>query len=233
MLRIALRVDDDMRQSTETKLQLYDRSTSGHSYKARLLLAFLEIPYEKVDVPLDGGRNNVDGAYSALNPRGQIPTLVHGELVLWGSTAILTYLAFQFDPTKTWLPEQPASIGRVMQWLELAQNEVTSGLFRARAIRRFGYSGDLEQASRDGTKALEVLNQELKDHDWLSAEHPTIADIGCFPYVALASEGGFDLSGYRGICQWIDRFKRLPRFTAMPGIDRPDLGDQRPSFSQA
>ncbi len=222
-----------MRQSPETKLWLYDRSTSGNSYKARLLLSFLSIPYQKVDISLDSGRNKIDAGYLALNPRGQIPTLVHGQVVLWGSTAILSYLASQFDPEKTWLPEQPAAIGEVMQWLELAQNEVTSGLFRARAIHRFGYSGDLEQASRDGAKALEVLDQALKDRDWLAAAHPTIADIACFPYAALAPEGGFDLSGYRRICEWIDRFRRLPRFEAMPGIDLPDLDAQKPSLSQA
>jgi glutathione S-transferase len=222
-----------MRQPPETALWLYDRLTSGNSYKTRLLLSFLNIPYQKVEVPLDSGRNKVDVAYLALNPRGQIPTLVNGRVVLWGSTAILVYLASQFDPTKTWLPEQPAAIGQVMQWLELAQNEVTSGLFRARAIRRFGYSGDLEQASHDGTKALEVLDQALKDRDWLAAAHPTIADIACFPYAALAPEGGFDLSGYRCLCEWIDRFKRLPRFKAMPGIDLPESGEQLPSLSQA
>jgi glutathione S-transferase len=97
------------------------------------------------------------------------------------STAILAYLASQFDAARTWLPEQPADIGRVMQWLEFAQNEVTSGLFRARAIRCFGYSGDLEQASRDGTKALEVLNETLKNRDWLAAAHPTIATLRASP----------------------------------------------------
>jgi len=146
-----------MHQAPEIKLQLYDRLTSGNSYKVRLLLSFLDIPYETIDVPLENGRNKVDDAYLALNPRGQIPTLVHGDVVLWGSTAILAYLASQFDAAKTWLPPQPVAIGRIMQWLEFAQNEVTSGLFRARAIRRFGYLGDLEQASRDGIKGLRCL----------------------------------------------------------------------------
>jgi glutathione S-transferase len=227
-----LRIDIDMHDLPEAELLLYDRLTSGNSYKARLLLSFLNIPYEKIDVSLNGGRNKIDNAYLALNPRGQIPTLVHGQVVLWGSTAILAYLASQFDLAKTWLPGQPAAVGRVMQWLELAQNEVASGLFRARAIRRFGYSGDLVQASRDGTKALEVLNEALKDRDWLAAAHPTIADIACFPYAALSPEGGFDLTGYRWIREWIDRFKRLPRFVAMPGIDLPELGAQRPSPSE-
>jgi glutathione S-transferase len=227
-----------MRQSPDTKLWLYDRSTSGNSYKARLLLSFLDVSYQKVDVPLDSGRNKIDDAYLGLNPRGQIPTLVHGQVVLWGSTAILAYLASQFDPSKTWLPEQPAAVGQVMQWLELAQNEVTSGLFRTRAIRRFGYSGDLEQATRDGTKALEMLDHALTDRDWLAAAHPTIADVACFPYAALAPEGGFDLSGYRSIGKWIERLKKLPRFESMPGIPMPGIGlpasgKQTPSLSQA
>ena len=117
-----------------------------------------------------------------------------------------------------------------MQWLELAQNEVMGGLFRARAIRRFGYSGDFEQASHDGTKALEVINEALKDRDWLAATHPTIADIASFPYGALAPEGGFDLTGYRLTGEWIDRFKRLSGFVAMPGIDLLELGAQRTSL---
>jgi glutathione S-transferase len=233
MQRIALRIDADMRELSETKLRLYDRLTSGNSYKARLLLAFLEISYEKVDIPLDSGRNKIDGSYLALNPRGQIPTLVHGNTVLWGSTGILAYLATQLDPKKVWLPDQPAAIGRVMQWLELAQNEVTSGLFRARAIRCFGYSGDLEQALLEGTRGLEVLDQQLKGRDWLAAAHPTIADIACFPYAALAREGGFDLSNYRHVCEWINRFKSLPRFIAMPGIDALELGEQPTSLSRA
>jgi glutathione S-transferase len=65
-----------------------------------------------------------------------------------------------------------------------------------------------------------VLNETLKNFDWLAA-----ADIACFPYAALAPEGGFDLLGYRCICEWIDRFKRLPRFVAMPGIDLPESAE--------
>src|ERR1700739_176100 len=101
-----------MHHLPETELLLYDRSPSGNSYKALLLLSFLNISHKQINVPLDGGRNKIDDAYLALNPRGQIPTLVRGQVVLWGSTAILVYLASQFDPARTWLPEQPAAIGR-------------------------------------------------------------------------------------------------------------------------
>ena len=49
-------------------------------------------------------------------------------------------------------------------------------------------------------------------------QHPTVADIACFPYVALAGDGGVETDGYLAVRRWLDRFKRLPGFVTMPGI---------------
>jgi glutathione S-transferase len=65
---------------------------------------------------------------------------------------------------------------------KLAQNEISTGLFRARAIARFGYSGDIEGVQHDGTEALRVLEQRLGGKAWLAGDDaPSIADIACFP----------------------------------------------------
>jgi glutathione S-transferase len=63
-----------------------------------------------------------------------------------------------------------------------------------------------------------VLEQRLAAHQWLALERVTIADIGCFPYVALASEGEIHLDAYPSVRSWIDRIKSLPGFVGMPGI---------------
>jgi glutathione S-transferase len=61
-------------------IDLYGRATSGNSYKVRLLLALLSVPYHGIEIRLGvAGRNEVDHAYLALNPRGQVPTLVDGD----------------------------------------------------------------------------------------------------------------------------------------------------------
>jgi glutathione S-transferase len=199
-------------------MKLFDRETSGNAYKARLLLSFLGVPHETVPVPLKDGRNQVDEGYLRLNPRGQIPTLVDGDAVVWGSTAVLCYIASKYDASRRWLPADPLRLAHVMQWLELAQNEVQSGLFLARAIARFGYAGDLPAAQRLGQAALEVLESRLGQAPWLAGPRPTIADIACFPYAALATEGGLDLSRYAGVRRWLAAFKGLDGFVAMPGI---------------
>ena len=204
-------------------IRLYHRLTSGNSYKVRLLLSILQLEYEAVAVELEHGRNRVDEAYLRLNPRGQIPTLVDDELVLWGSTAILFYLARKYDAEQRWLPAEAAAAAEIMQWLELAQNEGNTGLFLARAIQRFGYEGDLAAALRDGRKALDVLEARLRDREWLVLQRATIADIACFPYAALASEGGFQLSDWPAVQSWIERIRKLKGFIGMPGIAGPEI----------
>jgi glutathione S-transferase len=203
-------------------IRLYHRLTSGNSYKVRLLLSILQLEYEGVAVELERGRNKVDEAYLRLNPRGQIPTLVDDELVLWGSTAILFYLAGKYDTGQRWLPAEVGAASEIMQWLELAQNECNSGLFLARAIRRFGYEGDLATALRDGRKALDVLEARLRDREWLVLQRATIADLACFPYAALAGEGGFQLSDWPAVRSWIGRIGELEGFIGMPGIAGPE-----------
>lgn len=199
-------------------LLLYDRETSGNCYKIRLLLSFLDMPYESVPVGLKDGKNEIDSAYLNLNPRGQIPTLDDNGFVLWGSTAILAYLASRYDASRSWLPIEPAKSGEVMQWLELAQNEIFTGLFLARAVLRFGYAGDAASAQVSGYRALDVLERRLSGKNWLVGDRPTIADIACFPYVALSHEGEFKLLKYTGIQGWLERFKMLDGFVGMPGI---------------
>ncbi|MCW5648954.1 MAG: glutathione S-transferase family protein [Ramlibacter sp.] len=200
------------------RLVLHDRETSSNCYKVRLFLSFLALPYQRVPVRLQAGRNAVDTAYLSLNPRGQVPTLADGGVVLWGSTAILCYLARRYDESREWLPIDAAAMARVCQWLELAQNEIASGLFMARAIQRFGYTGDLAASRAAGEQALRVLEGQLERDDWLAGERATLADVACFPHVALAGQGGFQLAGYPSVGRWLARFRKLERFVPMPGV---------------
>lgn len=200
-------------------LKLYDREMSGNAYKVRLLLAFLDLPYERIPVTMKEGRNQVESDYFQLNPRGQIPTLLDGEASLWGSTAILTYLALRYDPDARWLPREPLACAQVMQWLELAQNEVQTGLARARAIVKLGLPGDLATAQPLAKRALKVLESRLAGETWLAGGRPSIGDVACFPYVALAGEGKVDIAPYPGVCRWVEAMHGLDRFVGMPGIE--------------
>jgi len=197
-------------------MKLYDRDISGNAYKVRLLLALLQVPCERITVDLPGGENRKP-EFLQLNPRGQIPVLEDDGRVFWDSTAILVYLARRHGG-EPWLPTDAAGMAEVMQWLALAQNEILYGLARARAINLFKRPWNLEEAQATGRRALEVLEGRLAGHEWLALERPTIADVACFPYVALAPEGGVSLEDCPAVKRWITRVQKLPGYVGMPGL---------------
>jgi glutathione S-transferase len=197
-------------------MKLYDFELSGNCYRVRLLLALLGVAYEKVAVDLINGEQR-GARYLALNPRGQVPTLEDGETVVWDSLAILVYLARKHGGEQ-WLPLDPAGMAHVMQWLAVMENETLYGLGQARIICKFKFPGNLEEAQAMGRRGLDVIEQRLAAHPWLALERPTIADVGCFPYVALAPEGDIPLDRYPAVRGWIARIKALPGFVGMPGL---------------
>ena len=197
-------------------MKLYDFQLSGNSYRARLFLSLLNLPYELKPVDLAKGEQRQPW-FLELNPRGQVPTLDDDGTVVWDSMAVLVYLARKYGG-EAWLPLDAKGMAEVMQWLAVMENEVLYGLAKARIICKFKYPGNLEEAKAFGRKGLAVMERRLAAHAWLAVDHATIADVGCFPYVALAPEGEIALDDYPSVRAWIDRFKALPGFVAMPGI---------------
>jgi glutathione S-transferase len=190
-------------------MKLYMSQNSGNAYKARLLLSMLQVQYEQAIVDVRAGEHKKE-PYLKLNPRGQVPALEDGGRVLWGSTACLTYIARKHGGDK-WLPTEPAGMAEVMQWLELAQNELHYGLQWARGnktgIRKVG---SYDEYYGYGISGLAVLEGRLKGNQWLALGRPTVADVACYPYVAVSPEGGFKLEDYPGVAAWVKRFETLP-----------------------
>lgn len=197
-------------------MTLYDLEVSGNCYRVRLMLSMLRLRHELRTVNLVNGEHR-EAWYLALNPRGQVPVLDDGGTILWDSLAILVYLARQYGGEQ-WLPLDPKAMAEVMQWLAVMENETLFGLARARIFCKFKRPGNLEEAQALGRKGLDVLEQRLAAHPWLALDRLTIADIGCFPYVALAHEGQIDLAGHPAVRQWIERVKAQPGFVGMPGV---------------
>jgi len=197
-------------------VKLYDVELSGNSYRVRLLLSLLGVKHELVTVNLMKGEQR-EPWFLKLNPRGQVPTLDDDGTVVWDSMAILAYLARKYGGER-WFTIDATEMAEVMQWLAVMENETLYGLGKARLICKFKFPGSLQDAQLLGRKGLDVLEQRLAANQWLALDRPTIADIGCFPYVALASAGEIPLDAYPSVRGWIDRIKSLPGFVGMPGI---------------
>lgn len=181
---------------------------SGNSYKARLLLSMLGVPYEQIVVDLAHGENR-QPRFLKLSPRGQVPVLEDGGKAYWDSTAVLVYIARKHE-AHDWLPLDADGMAEVMQWMALAQNEVRYGLQAAYVMLTYGRGGHLGEYQALGRVALDVLEGRLRGHDWLALERPTLADVACYPYAASAPQAGIVLEPYAAVARWIRRIEALP-----------------------
>ena len=199
-------------------ITLYGHEISGNSYKARLLLSLLNLEYEWVRVDLMKGEHK-SPEYLAKNPFGQVPFLVDGEVQLADAQAILVYLGREYGGEQ-WLPLDALSLAQITRWLSTAAGEVRQGPENARLYHLFGAGTNIniERATQKSEFILTQLDQHLSDRTWLEFDHPTIADVAIYPYIALARDGKIDLDAYPHVLSWIERVKQLPGYIPMTGI---------------
>ncbi|RJE79137.1 glutathione S-transferase family protein [Paracoccus sp. JM45] len=208
---------------------LYDYVLSPSCYKVRLLASLLVAGIDLRPVDFHPGAEHHSPEFRALNPAGTIPVLKDAELVLTESGAILTYLAAV--NAHEWLGhDDPEMQARVANWLAFSQR-LTASAGAARLHDMLGFSGDIDALRVQATDALRELEAAIharrrRGGIFLAADRPTIADIACFPYAALAPDGGVSLDSYPSIRLWMRAIRALPGFIEMPGIHR--LHEQMP-----
>jgi glutathione S-transferase len=143
---------------------------------------------------------------------------VDGGEALRDSQAILFYLARTHGQGR-WLADDPLGQSRTLAWLSLAANELANGPAALRVAVRFKRPVNTEWATAVTQRAFGLMQSTLAGQPWLMpGEHPSIADIACFPYTALVHEGNFSLADYPAVIAWCDRIRALPGFVGMEGV---------------
>lgn len=208
-------------------MRLYAGSESGNSWKIRILLEQLGVPYDTVLLDMHKGEHKAIDFIGNVNPRGQVPVLEDEGRRFWDSAAIMVYLCRKYD-RRDWLPVDAGDMAEVMQWVAMATTEIQFGLqYCRRGVMRgswvIGDAGHKAQYHAFARLALDAMEARLSKHEWLALDHITIADIACFPYVYYAPEADLPLNGYPAIRAWLARCMAMPRWaTAPPALVRHD-----------
>ena len=197
-------------------IKLYNFELSGSCYKVRMLCNILDVKYESIGVDFVN-KEHKNARYTALNAFGELPILDADGLILRDAQAIMVYLAKKYDKSNQWFPDDAESMGRVSQWLATGGGEVMNSA-GARLVKILNYDMDLAKLQAGANRVFKIMDAHLATRDWLELGHPTIGDLACFPYTAMAGEGGIDLSVYPNILKWLARMKGIPGFITMPGI---------------
>lgn len=197
-------------------MKIYGDVYSGNCYKIKLLCALLDIKHEWIAVDILHGDTKAT-AFLNKNPHGKIPLLeLDDGRCLSESNAILNFLAAGSDL----LPRDSYDLAKVQQWQFFEQYSHEPYIAVARFIAKYlGLPDDRRDEftakQAGGNKALSLMNAQLEKSSYIAGEMLTTADISLFAYTHVAHEGGFDVSHYPAVCEWIKRIEQLERFVVM------------------
>jgi glutathione S-transferase len=199
-------------------MKLYYHPLSGHAHRARLFLSLTQTPFELVEVDLAKGAHKAP-EFLALNRFGQVPVLDDDGTIIADSASILIYIAKKRGLTE-WLPSDPDGAAAVQRWLSVAAGQIAFGPAAARLITVFGAGFNAEEVIGRAHAVLKNIDDELATKKWIiGGDHPTIADVALYSYIARAPEGNVDLAAYANVDAWLKSIEALPNF--VPFVQTP------------
>jgi glutathione S-transferase len=194
-------------------LVLYGNRESGHSYKAKLALAFLGLPhdYRAVDLALEQSKRPPD--FREASRFGEVPVLLIDGVPLARSNAILAYLARLTGRLGGALEPH-----RIDEWLFWEANRIGLSLPNLRFAKVFAPETSPEVVAWLAARVrvdLDRLDDELGRQEFILGSTLTIADIACCAYMFWPEQAGTDLEGWKNVSRW------LAAIRAMPGWEHP------------
>ncbi|WP_414829134.1 glutathione S-transferase family protein [Alteromonas sp. H39] len=197
-------------------MRIYGDKKSGNCYKIQLLVSLLGKVCDWVDIDILRGETRTQ-AFLEKSPNGKIPVLeLDDGRVLSESNAILHYLA----SGSLLIPHSAFDFAKLLQWQFFEQYSHEPYIAVARYINV--YLGMPENRREEfaakqagGYRALEVMEEQLNKTPFLLGDALSLADISLFAYTHVAHEGGFDLSAFPAVRNWISLIQEQKGFVPM------------------
>lgn len=203
-------------------ISLYCFGESGNAYKAALPMELSGLDWKPVFVDFFNGETRT-AEFRRLNPMGEVPVMVDGDLVLSQSGAIQHHVAERAGRFGGNTEEERREVLRWVLW-DNHRNSSIAGT--TRFIMNFLHEekrsqeviGWLQGRARGAWRTLESV---LADGDWLVGSGPTIADFACCGYLYYPEPFGFERADWPQIDRWLDRISALDGwrhpYDLMPG----------------
>lgn len=192
-------------------MKLHCFSESGNAYKAALSLQLAGLDWDPVFVDFFKGETR-NPEFRALNPMGEVPVLVDGDLVLTQSGVIQSYVT---EKTGKLGGTTPAQAREVLRWTIFDNQKICGMAGPLRFVMNFLPA---EKRSADViafltgrlTAALQILETTLATRDWLVGGALSNADIACCGYLYYPEPFSFERVAYPHIDAWLDRIAATP-----------------------
>lgn len=166
-------------------IEVYWGSGSSFSWRVLLALEVKGLPYESRLLQFSR-REHKAPEYLALNPRGQVPTLRDGDLVVTESIAILAYLDRRYPASPLFgaTPDEAAAVWQAVQqcvcYFDGPSDAFVLGMY-------FGVDDENERAVRAALPHIDAelgrMEATLASSPWLAGATLSAADLVTYPMV--------------------------------------------------
>lgn len=201
-------------------IELYGFPVSPHVRAARLAFQEKSVPFLFKEIGLD---HLASEDYGRINPLRKNPSLVHGNIVLFETPALMAYANAIGSGPRLDLAD-PLGRARVVQFVSIAQHYlypvgVMQLYFQNVLAGLFGLDKDEGIAASSGAPTalhLDILESVLED-GFLAGGQLTVADLYCgamVDYVARTSEGRKLVAARPKVAAWLEALRARESFKA-------------------
>ncbi|KPN64519.1 Disulfide-bond oxidoreductase YfcG [Aliiroseovarius sp. xm-m-379] len=203
-------------------IKLYCFGESGNAYKAALTLELSGLDWEPVYVDFFGGETRTP-EYREINPMGEAPVMVDGDVTLSQSGAIQDYVSSKSGKLGG---RSAAERREILRWQFWDNHKMSSVAGMTRFLMNFipedKRPAEVIAFNQGRLKsAYKTLESELSTRDWLVGDAITLADISCCGYLFYPEPFGFDRTEWPAIDAWLTRIAETPGwkhpYDLMPG----------------
>lgn len=210
-------------------LTVYWGSGSPFAWNVLLALAYKNLPYDSKRLDMAAGEHKTP-EFLALNPRGKVPVLVDGDVVVTESLAIVAYLDAKF-PENSLFGSTPLEKGRIMEALSSVQSYLEPAAFPIPLTVFFKPWDDAAHAAiRAGiaatTPELARLETLLTTQPALAGQTLSAVDLRLYPvlqffwrsWLVADKKGGvpelaaLQRDHFPAIDRWCARIEAIPSF---------------------
>jgi GSH-dependent disulfide-bond oxidoreductase len=171
------------------RIQLYSLNTPN-GVKASIMLEETGLAYEPHLVDITKNESHTP-EFRSLNPNAKIPAIIDPSgpggkpLGLFESGAILIYLS---DKTGKFVPSDAAQRYETIAWLMWQMGGIGPmfgqvGFFNKFAGKAYEDKRPLERYVAESRRLLAIMEERLKDREWIMGDDYTIADISMLGWV--------------------------------------------------
>ncbi len=204
-------------------IKLHCFGESGNAYKAALALQLSGLDWEPVKVDFFGGETRTPEYRRDVNPMGEAPVMIDGDVRLTQSGVIQDYVA---EKSGKFGGKDTAERREILRWVLWDNHKLSSMAGVTRFLMNFLPEDKRPQEvitfNQGRLKgAYEVLNNHLEGRDWIVGDGVTNADLSCCGYLYYPEPFGFDRSDWANIDAWLTRLSEQSGWKApydlMPG----------------